>query len=167
MAYDAAYHSAYYQANKIKKRAQAIAWEKSNPERVAAIVKRRAKKVKNDPVVLARRRASQTAWERANPESVLHRAARNRAQRDGTEFTIDVSDVNIPEFCPILGLRIEPRRGGHGPQDASPSLDRIDNTKGYIKGNIWVVSWLANKMKATASKEQLLAFAGGIQKLFA
>lgn len=166
MAYDAAYHSAYYQANKAKKRAQAIAWEKANPEKVAAIVKRKAEKLKNDPVAAARRKASHAAWEHANPEAVLHRAAKHRARRDHAEFTIEVSDVCIPEFCPLLGIRIEPRRGGHGPQDASPSLDRIDNTKGYTKGNVWVVSWLANKMKATASKEQLLTFAGNIQKVF-
>lgn len=166
MAYDAAYHSAYYQANKAKKRAQAIAWEKANPEKVAEIAKRKAEKIKNDPVALARRKASRAAWEHSNPESVLYRAARNRARQDGLDFLIDVSDVCIPEFCPLLGIRIESRRGGHGPQDTSPSLDRIDNTKGYVKDNVWVVSWLANKMKATASKEQLLVFAGNIQKLF-
>ena len=166
MSYDAAYHSAYYQAHKDKKRAQAAAWEKANPEKVKAMRQRKAEKLKSNPEARARVRASQTKWEIANPEAVLHRAARNRARREGLDFTIEVADVKIPEFCPLLLIRIEARRGGHGPQDTSPSLDRIDNTKGYTKDNVWVVSWLANKMKATASKGQLLTFAENIQKYF-
>lgn len=166
MPYDAAYHSAYYQAHKAKKRAQSAAWVKANPEKVAAMLQRKAEKLKNDPEAREKRKLAQATWERAHPEAVLHRAARNRARKEGLDFTINVADVKIPEFCPLLLIRIEPRRGGHGPQDASPSLDRIDNTKGYTKENVWVVSWLANKMKATASKEQLLTFAENVQKLF-
>ena len=56
--------------------------------------------------------------------------------------------------CPIMGtefIRGEPRNN-------SPSLDRIDNDKGYVPGNIQIISNLANKMKHNATKEQLERF---------
>jgi len=37
----------------------------------------------------------------------------------------------------------------------SPSIDRIDNSKGYIKNNIVVVSRRANVLKKDASIEEL------------
>jgi hypothetical protein len=43
--------------------------------------------------------------------------------------------------------------------DRSPSLDRVDNSKGYTKDNVWVISQLANKMKNNASLDQLRCFA--------
>jgi hypothetical protein len=66
----------------------------------------------------------------------------------------------------MLEIQIIRRRGGHGPQDSSPSLDRLDNSRGYVKGNVWVISWLANKMKATATNEQLMTFARNVRARF-
>lgn len=43
-------------------------------------------------------------------------------------------------------------------QASSPSLDRIDNRMGYVPGNVWVISWKANRMKSDASMEELRVF---------
>jgi len=101
-----------------------------------------------------------------NPEKTLLKTARNRALKRGTEFSIDLSDITIPEVCPILGipLVISDGTGKPGGKMNSPSLDRIDNEKGYIKGNVQVISHMANSMKFTANKEQLLAFAKWVLK---
>jgi hypothetical protein len=37
----------------------------------------------------------------------------------------------------------------------SPSIDRIDPARGYIKENIWVISHRANQIKSDASHEEL------------
>lgn len=80
------------------------------------------------------------------------------AKRRNIEFNIKYTDFELPEFCPILGIKLEYGAGydGNAPQHAT--LDRIDNTKGYIPGNVMIVSRLANAMKNEASFNQLQTF---------
>ncbi len=96
-------------------------------------------------------------WREANPEQYLWKSAKDRAKKRGLEFNIELSDIVIPEFCPVLGLKLE--RGTGGMQDNSPSLDRIDSSKGYIKGNVRVISYRANTIKncGTAEEHRLIA----------
>ena len=56
--------------------------------------------------------------------------------------------------CPALG--IEFKVGTEGGRATSPSVDRIDNSKGYIKGNIIWVSSLANMIMTSATPQQVL-----------
>ena len=93
------------------------------------------------------------------PEYKMLARAKGRATRKGMEFNLDLSDIQIPDYCPILNIKLESHRGSSGGQPNSPALDRIDNNKGYVKGNIMVISNLANQMKASASKEELILFA--------
>ncbi len=85
----------------------------------------------------------------------MHQAAKHRAKARGLEFDIEVSDIVIPEICPVLGIPLSLTNGKN--VGSSPSLDRIDNNKGYIKGNIQVLSWRANKIKSDATLEELKA----------
>lgn len=39
------------------------------------------------------------------------------------------------------------------------SLDRIDNSKGYVRGNVMVISLRANAIKNNATAEELTAVA--------
>lgn len=90
----------------------------------------------------------------------MFRRAKARAKAKGIEFSLpSASCIIIPEYCPILNIRLEPVRGQSGGKVSSPSLDRIDCTKGYTLDNIQVISNLANTMKNCATKEQLIAFA--------
>lgn len=91
-----------------------------------------------------------------NLEKRMFASAKERAKKKELDFNIELSDIVIPEFCPILGIRIF--KGNTSARKNSPSLDRIDSAKGYIKGNINVISNLANTMKSNATVEELLAF---------
>jgi hypothetical protein len=80
-----------------------------------------------------------------DPQHYLWYVARTRSRQNGTEFTIVKEDVIIPKVCPILGLVLTK---GDGYLPNAMSLDRVDNTKGYIPGNVRVISRKANLMKS-------------------
>ena len=90
----------------------------------------------------------------------MYTAAKNRAARRGIEFNLDLEDIIIPEKCPILQCPFE--YGTSKNYAYSPSLDRIDNSKGYIKGNVWVISSKANSMKNSATWKELELFCKNI-----
>ena len=71
-----------------------------------------------------------------------------------------LKDIIIPKICPILEVPII--LGSKGNYEYTPSLDRIDNSKGYIKGNIQVISKKANSMKNSATLEELQKFCTNI-----
>lgn len=90
----------------------------------------------------------------------MHRAdprlskIRNSAKKRGLEFNL-AEYPPIPSHCPILGIPILMR--GH--RDFRPSVDRVDNTKGYIPGNVRVVSARANRMKSDITQGTAAAIA--------
>jgi len=91
----------------------------------------------------------QKEWTKKCPESQLLRSARQRAKEKGMECTITQNDINIPELCPVFKV---PFLKG---TEYAPSLDRIDNIKGYIPGNVIVVSRKANVMKNNGTLQDL------------
>ena len=97
-----------------------------------------------------------------NSKKILLLSAKHRARKKGITCTIFEEDIHIPALCPVLGIAIEKvfnADGKRGAYPGSPSLDRIDNLKGYEKGNIQVISNKANTMKGNATPEELLQFA--------
>jgi hypothetical protein len=86
--------------------------------------------------------------------------ARRRAKTKGLSFDIDHDYIRsiVPSHCPIFGMPLEwsALRGGRPvPLPNSPSLDRIDPTRGYVQGNVWIISNRANQIKNDASHEEL------------
>lgn len=64
-------------------------------------------------------------------------------------YNLTVHSFNYPTHCPILGLKLDKNIGRPGPN--SPSIDRINNKKGYVIGNIRIISYHANELKNNAS----------------
>lgn len=86
-------------------------------------------------------------------KGVISRAKR-AAKLRGLEFNLIREELPVPEFCPVLGIPLN-----RSDIDHSPSLDRINNKKGYTKDNVIIVSNRANKIKrdATVHELQLIA----------
>lgn len=87
------------------------------------------------------------------------RSAKHRAKKQGVPFDIEKSDLVIPELCPVLGMPLVCNAGTGNAKQNSPSLDKIVPELGYTKGNIQIISYLANAMKSDATPEQLILFA--------
>ena len=103
--------------------------------------------------------ANNVKWRHKNYERYMVSTAKYSAKRRGLEFDLTVDDIHIPVECPYLHIPLTRTQGQGHCIGTNASLDRIDPTKGYIKGNIEVVSRLANQMKQNATREQLLNFA--------
>ena len=52
----------------------------------------------------------------------------------------------------MFGFKLE--FGSRENRFSSPSLDRIDNTKGYVPGNLQVISYRANQLKSDGTLEE-------------
>lgn len=101
---------------------------------------------------------------RRNLKTNLICSARKRARQKGLEFRLTQDDIEIPEFCPILGCKLQV---GDGKQHwLSPTLDRLDPTKGYTPENVWIISHRANTMKSNATCDDLLKFKDWIIKTY-
>jgi hypothetical protein len=87
-----------------------------------------------------------------NKSKRLFYAARGRALDKGLEFNISPEDIVIPDICPVLGIPII-RDAKSERVDGSPTLDRIDSSKGYTKDNICVISNKANTIKSFGTIE--------------
>lgn len=80
--------------------------------------------------------------------------ARARARKEELPFNIEVSDIVIPEKCPILGIELD-KDFSDKTKRSSPSLDKIVPEYGYVKGNVAVISLKANIMKQDLTLETL------------
>lgn len=112
------------------------------------------RKEKRTPEGWAKKRQITADWfKNISIEKSLLYSARNRAKKKGLECSITEEDIVVPNVCPILGIKLE-KVGGrqHG---SSPSLDRVDNTLGYVKGNIRVISYKANSCKNSLTPQQI------------
>ncbi len=79
-----------------------------------------------------------------------------------------LEEVATPEYCPCLGIKLNYNgtgEMGYTRTDNSPSLDRIDSSKGYECGNIQVISWRANRIKNDSTLEELELIVKHLQSL--
>lgn len=121
--------------SKAKKLSQVRAWKAANPEKVKSANRRRLV---------------------SNPINFLLKNVKYNAKVRGIHFALSPGDFpgGIPEKCPVLGIKINfPAKGKDG---SGPSFDRIDNSKGYVPGNVRIISLRANTLKLDCVNPQEL-----------
>lgn len=78
----------------------------------------------------------------------LFQRTKSRAKKRRLDFNIVISDIVIPRVCPILNMPLVKCT------PYAPSIDRINPNKGYIKGNIRIISNRANMLKNNGTIEE-------------
>ena len=92
-------------------------------------------------------------------EYTLWNGAKQRAKKQRVPFDLDplyMKEIGIPAICPVLGIPINksPGDGSGERSDNSPSLDKFIPSLGYVKGNVHVISWRANRIKNDGTPEE-------------
>ena len=80
----------------------------------------------------------------------------SRAKENGIPYNLDIEyfidkdtkrdkeKTGYPDFCPILGIKLDRELGA----DHRPSFDKVIPENGYIKGNVQIISYKANRLKS-------------------
>lgn len=77
-----------------------------------------------------------------------------QAKLKGIQFNITKDDVEWVSICPILELKIDYYTENFR-KDGTASFDRKDPNKGYVKGNVFIISNLANMRKSDLNLHQI------------
>lgn len=145
------YQREYYIKNREKRLAASLARQKKFKEEKSQYDKIR-RTLKGDEIRAYDRIRSKFYSSRVG--QIISRA-KARAKKYKLPFDITSKDIFIPEFCPILNIKLN-WADTHGGKFDSPSLDRIIPSKGYVKGNVQIISKRANSIKYDASAEEIM-----------
>lgn len=96
---------------------------------------------------------SKRIYKAPDRRNIVLNSAKSRAKKNNLPFNLDIDDIVLPEVCPILGIKLEFNKGVC--KDNSYSIDKIDPNPGYVKGNIQIISFRANRMKSNATLEEV------------
>jgi len=99
----------------------------------------------------------------ADPRKQMLVNARIQAKKKKLDFNIVLSDLIIPEQCPVLGI---PIFIGSFEKNNSPSIDKIIPKLGYVKGNVRIISYRANTLKSNATLEEMLKIIEDLKKIY-
>jgi len=107
----------------------------------------------NDPEFREHCLRRQREYRRERPEAYLLVHAKVRANRTGCKFTITLADIKIPKRCPVLNIPLV--QGEGKPIFGSPTIDRLNNDRGYTPDNIIIMSRRANILKRDATLKEM------------
>jgi len=153
--YDREYHRKWYasltEEQKKKKRERQRKWYASLTE------EQRKRKREYD-----RKRLASFDLDQCRNKKIanMYYRAKNRAENKDLPFTItrqDIADVwPKDDYCPALRIPLKIKGGNKISTDNSPNLDRVIPILGYVKGNIAVVSKLANSIMTSARPSEVI-----------
>ena len=123
-------------------------WRRLNKNRTKE--RDRRNRIKNGERIRERERTTRVK----NRERYFLIKAKGEAKRRNIPFSLTKEDITIPERCSIFGIPLfwTPKKKA----DNTPSLDKIIPRLGYVKGNIQIISWKANRIKSDATLNELI-----------
>ena len=160
--YNAEYQKEYRQKNKERIAEYEKEYRQKNKERIAEYDKEYYQKNKE----------SIAEWQkeydksRAKPTTEVYRYFGDRASKlktksRGNKIPYDLDGKYLQSIYPEDGkcpaLNVEMKAGSDSDWRLSPSVDRIDPSGGYVRGNVIWISWLANCIKSSATPKQIVA----------
>jgi hypothetical protein len=138
-------------------------WRARNPEQ-ARDVDRRWRTANPEPKREKVQRSRR--WRVNNPSKYLLCRCIASAKIRGQECTITVEYIEAllaPMVCSATGLPLSLEHGGDSARNPwAPSVDRLDNSKGYVPGNVRVVCWAFNMMRCDFPDEVVFALARAV-----
>ena len=94
-----------------------------------------------------------------NPFPQMRSNAKIRAKEDGRIFNVSTEYLKsiFPKDsrCPVLGVKFDTSYKKGGVRKYSPTVDKIIPEKGYVEGNLIVVSHIVNRLKSDANYEDM------------
>ncbi len=140
-------------ARKLKRNTYMRNWKRKNKKKVNRI----NKKWKDANRSLVRSRERRRAFLKAGTgegyRTLWLNNIKHRAKKKGLPFDLTLDDLIFPDECPVLGIPIKARSGKFS--DNSPSVDRVVPDLGYVRGNVEVISYRANRIKCHATWDEL------------
>jgi hypothetical protein len=131
-------------------------WRERNPEKVRTTNRRYYQDNIEERRTLGLEAARR--WRQNNPASALMRNMRLSAKAKGLECSIPLEELKTlvePMTCTVTGWPL--RWDISMPNDElAPSPDRLDNSKGYVSGNVRIVAWLVNRMRGNLTDARFL-----------
>ena len=148
----------YYENNKRKILERKKLYRENNKEKIKLYLENNKEKISERKKLYRENNKEKLAetnklYRENNKEKELLRHARQRAKKKDLPFSLMEEDITIPNTCPVLDI---PIFSGEGVMcDNSPNLDRIIPEKGYVAGNVRVISQRANRIKSNATAEEI------------
>lgn len=125
-------------------------------------VKKRQNALQKTPKHRERKRLIMRRIHDRDPQKAMLDVVKRRSVKQGRTFALVSSDIVIPEVCPCCSVKLV--RGDKRVTTTSPSVDRIENSKGYLPDNIWVICNRCNMLKGDASPVELRRIADAVDR---
>ena len=96
--------------------------------------------------------------------SLKYTRKKQNCRANGIPFDVKFEDIPWVSHCPILGLELNYFNIEGTRTETSVSFDKIDPSKGYVPGNVTIVSWRANRIKNDGTAEEHMKIAEYINR---
>lgn len=95
----------------------------------------------------------QRQWRQRHPKKLMLNVIISRAKKKGLDCNLTIEDLLDNQICPVFKTKLMYNRDEKD-HKLKASVDRIDNTKGYTKDNIAIISRRANTLKSNGSLKE-------------